>query len=127
MVMILVNEVLHTTGKSTFYKTYDTVKDLYGVHSNTAGSFLLPVFLHIFKYDDGMFVVVDQLEQYYGIDLKGKRHEFTQKEQKSWKNIIIKSSTCNCVRTKTMATCKYCVGDGTINNNYGRKLLSDLF
>lgn len=127
MVMILINELLHSTGKSTFFKTYDTVKDLYGIHINAAGTFLEPVFLHIFRFRDGRFVVVDQLEQYYAIDLKGKRHELNPREEREWRATIIKSSTCNCVRTRTMATCKYCTGDGTLNNSFGMKLLSQFF
>lgn len=127
MVMILVNEVLHTTGKSTFFKTYDNVRDLYGIHSNSVGAFLEPAFLHIFKYEDERFIVVDQLEQYYGINLKGQRLELTPKEVASWKQIIIKSSTCNCIRTRTTDTCTYCAGDGTINNTYGMKQLSSFF
>ncbi|EJF10599.1 hypothetical protein [Pontibacter sp. BAB1700] len=127
MIIILVNEVLHTVGNSTFYKTYDTVRDLYGIHSNAAGTFLEPSFLHIFSYKEGRFVVVDQLEQYYAIDLKGKRLELTGKEEAEWKMIIIKSSTCNCMRTRSTHTCTYCCGDGTINNTFGMKLLSKFF
>ncbi len=124
--MILVNEVLHTTGNSTFFKTYDTVRDLYGIHTNTAGTFLEPAFLHIFRFEDNKFVVIDQLEQFYGINLKGQRLELSRKETASWQQLIIKSSRCNCVRTKTTATCTYCCGDGMINNTYGMKRL-DLF
>jgi hypothetical protein len=127
MVMILVNEVLHTTGNSTFFKTYDTVRDLYGIHTNAAGTFLEPAFLHIFKFDDDKFVVVDQLEQFYGINLKGHGLELSAKEIASWQQIIIKRSFCNCVRTKTTDTCTYCNGDGTINNTYGLRQLDAFF
>ncbi len=127
MVMILVNEVLHSTGNSTFYKTYDTVKDLYGIHTNSAGTFLEPVFLHIFKYESGMFVVVDQIEQFYGVDLKGNRLELSANEESRWQSVIIKSSTCNCIRTRTTHNCKYCGGDGNIPNSYGLKQLSSFF
>jgi hypothetical protein len=127
MVMILVNEVLHTTGNSTFFKTYDTVRDLYGIHTNAAGAFLEPAFLHIFKFEGDKFVVIDQLEQFYGINLKGHRLELSDREIASWQQIIIKSSTCNCVRTQTMNTCTYCSGDGTINNSYGLKQLNSFF
>lgn len=127
MVMILINEVLHFMGEGTFYKTYDTVRDLYGIHSNAAGTLLEPAFQHIFKYGNGRFVVVDQLEQYHAIDLKGNRYELSPGEENSWRGIIIKSATCNCVRTRTTATCRYCTGDGIIINTYGMKLLSSFF
>ncbi len=125
--MILINEVLHRTERSTFYKTYDTVKDLYGVHSNTAGTFLEPMFLHLFKFEKGNFVVVDQLEQYFGIDLKGRRIELTKQEEDEWRSFIIKSSVCNCIKTKTKDTCSYCGGHGSLKNSYGLKLLSTFF
>lgn len=127
MVMILVNEVLYRSGQSTFYKTYDTVRDLYGIHSNTVGTFLEPAFLHIFNFEDDKFVVVNQLEGYCGINLKGQRLELSAREVAYWQMIIIKSSTCNCVRTRTTHTCRYCNGDGTINNTFGLKQLNGFF
>ncbi len=125
--MILINEVLHTTRNSTFYKTYDPAKDLYGVHTNTAGTFLEPVYLHVFKFTEGKFITVDQLEQYYAVDLKGEWHELSIEEEKSWRSLIIKNSKCNCLRTRTSSTCRVCSGDGQIKNTYGFKLLSTFF
>ncbi|ALI98099.1 hypothetical protein [Rufibacter tibetensis] len=126
MVMILVDEVLHTVGRSIFFKTYDTVKDLYGMHINMGGTSLEPAFLHIFPYQKGKFVVVDQLEQYYGIDLKGRRVELPTEEEEAWRSVIIKSSVCNCRRTNTQAGCRYCGGQGSIRNSFGIKLISSL-
>ncbi len=125
--MILLNEVLHQAGRSTFYKTYDTVKDLYGVHINIAGTYLEPVFLHVFKFEKGEFVVVDQLEQYYGIDLKGTRIELSEEEEGEWSSTIIKNSVCNCIKTRTQDTCRYCDGKGSLINSFGFKLLSAIF
>ncbi|MBX0333000.1 hypothetical protein K3G39_07095 [Pontibacter sp. HSC-14F20] len=127
MLLLLEREVLQADENSMYCKTYDTVRDLYGIHSFTRGTFLEPEFLHIFPYKDGLFVVVDQLEQYYGIDLERHRFELSPKEAQHWKSIIIKSSTCSCVQSRSTASCTYCSGDGTITNTFGMKLLDSFF
>lgn len=123
--IILRNEILFSDREEIIYKTISLKENLYGMHSSKRGSVIEPSFLHIFEFEDEEAVIVDQQEQYWGIDWNGIVSPLSEKKKEWYQNIIIKNSRCNCYANEEMrVNCQLCDGSEQIENAYADKHLN---
>ena len=121
MIVVLRKEVLYQKNEKVIYKTYNLIKDTYGMWMSIPEGALKfkAVFLHIFPYQaNGKAAVVTELGEYKWVDLRWKITEMSEEEKEEWSSYRVKDSRCICNGKPKSGECIYCE-DGIIYNSYG--------